>query len=685
MSDKKTNELSAEELEKLGKFDLRDGKIVLDTDDDAELASHRNLSGWLIKTISAVAVVTALFHMYTLTLAPMDPLKFRAIHVMLLSVIGFALVPGWTKAKGKIHITDWFFIAGAIGTTAYLLINFNQMIYRMGVNPNFWDIVVATIGIVMVLELSRRTSGWSITILALIFMAYAYFGTYFPGVFNHRGYSFERIITYMYTTNGIFSVPVDISSRYIILFVIFSAFLQVSGVGKFFVEWAFAVSGAARGGPAKVAVVSSALMGTMNGTSAGNVVATGSLTIPLMKKVGYNPQFAAATEAAASTGGQIMPPIMGAGIFIMAEMTGIRYQTIMVAGIIPAIIYFMSVYMMVDKEACRTGLHGFPRQVLPDFNYVMKNMYLFIPVVALFTMLATGFSVIMAGVIAIIATMVISWFTAGNRMGPKEIWNALDLGARGSIQLMAVCAAAGVIMGVIALTGIGGKFGALLIGIAGDNIFLGLASAMGIAILLGMGMPTTAAYAVAASVIAPGLIRMGVEPLMAHFFIFYYACLSSITPPVALAAFAASGISGTDPMKTSFTSFRLGIAAYIVPFMFYYAPEILIMVNDPNTSYALSVAPVGTILIRAISALIGVYALASAVQKWLFGPVYTWQRAVLLVTAFLLITPNEIMDTIGYITLVVMVLFQYKRFGTLNFAKYTKLHVLGKGKEAKAS
>ena len=647
-------------LEKFGEFDLRDGKIVLETNDDAEYASHRVLTGWIGKSLSTIAVIAAIYHIYTLVFAPMDPLQFRALHVMFLSILGFALVPGWAKAKGKIHIVDWLCIAASIGITVYLFVNFKEMMFRMGVLPTTGDVIVAIIGTILVLELSRRTSGWSLTILAGVFIIYAFAGPYLPGVLEHRGYSIERFFTYIYGTNGIFSVPIDISSKYIILFVIFSAFLQVSGVGKFFVEWAFAISGNARGGPAKVAVISSALMGTMNGTSAGNVVATGSLTIPLMKKVGYNPQFAAATEAAASTGGQIMPPIMGAGIFIMAEMTGIQYQSIMVAGIIPAILYFLSVYMMIDKEACRTGLAGFPRHVLPELNYVMKHMYMFFPVLALFGMLASGFSVILAGVIAIISSFAVSWLTKDNRMGLKDIWNALDLGVRGSIQLMAVCAAAGIVMGVIALTGVGMKFGTLLLGLAGESHFLALCAAMGIAILLGMGMPTTAAYAVAASVIAPGLIRMGIEPLMAHFFIFYYACLSSITPPVALAAFAASGISGTDPMKTSFTSFRLGIAAYIVPFLFYYAPEILMQ------GEAL------TIIVRSVSALIGIYALASAVQGWCFGAVARWQQAVLLFVAFCAITPNVILDGIGYVLLAGIILYQYKQYGTLSFKKYTK-------------
>ncbi|OEF96724.1 TRAP transporter permease [Desulfuribacillus alkaliarsenatis] len=654
MTEKETKEVKASSPEqKHGNFQMKDGKIVLETNDEAEFSSHREIVGWLGRALSLIAVVTALFHMYTLTIAPMDPWKFRVMHVVLLSALGFALVPGWKRARAKIHLLDWVCIAASIGIAVYIFLYFDQLIFRMGVLPTTMDFVVALIGTILVLELARRTSGWSLTILAMVFIAYAFAGPYMPGILEHRGYSMERFFTYIYGLDGVFSVPISISSKYIILFIIFSAFLQVSGVGKFFVEWAFAISGHARGGPAKVAVLSSALMGTMNGTSAGNAVATGSLTIPLMRKVGYNPKFAAATEAVASTGGQIMPPIMGAGIFIMAEMTGIPYQSIMVAGVIPAALYFWSTYLMVDKEACKLGLDGFPRHMLPDIKSVMLRSYMFIPVLMLFGMLASGFSVIMSGVSAIFASFLVSWLTKENRMGPKEIWNALDLGVRGSIQLMAVCAAAGIIMGVIALTGIGLKFASLLLGLAGTSFFMALFFAMLISIILGMGMPTTAAYAVAASVIAPGLIRMGIDPLMAHFFVFYYACLSAITPPVALAAYAASGISGSDPMKTSITSFRLGISAYIVPFMFYYAPAILLQ------------GEIIDIVIRSVTAAVGLYALASAVQAWCFGKVTRLQQLILLVSTFLLVSKPVYLDLTGAALLAVVIFMQYRKYGAL--------------------
>ena len=621
-------------------------KLELETDDEAELSSHRPLRGLLAKIITALGVFTALFHIVVLIWYPIDPWIFRSMHIMLLSIMGFILVPGWASARKKIHPIDWLFAIGSIVTTAYIVLNFDKLIFRAGVVPTTTDFYIALLGVILVLELTRRVSGWSLPILAGVFIAYAFLGPKLPGILYHRGYSMERFFTYIYGLDGIFSVPIAISSRYIILFIIFSSFLQVSGVGKYFVEWAFSISGHLRGGPAKVAVLASALMGTMNGTSAGNAVATGSLTIPLMKKVGYSPKFAAATEAVASTGGQIMPPIMGAGIFIMAELTGIKYQQIMVAGIIPAILYFASTYFMVDKEASKLSLHGVPRELLPDFKEVMKRSYMFIPVVGLFAMLAAGFSVIYSGFIGIVASFLVSWLTKDNRMGLKEVLEGFDKGARGAIQLMAVCASAGIIMGVIALTGIGMKFASLLLGIAGTSEFMAIVFAMLISIILGMGMPTTAAYAVAASVVAPGLVRMGIEPLLAHFFVFYYACVSAITPPVALASYAASAISGSDPMKTGFTSFRLGIAAYIVPFMFFYAPAIL-MIGDPFS-----------IILRAITALIGIYALSSAVQSWYWGRVGFLMRIVLFAASFLLVSKNEILDFLGLGILVAMFLVQ---------------------------
>ncbi|WP_338109933.1 TRAP transporter fused permease subunit [Roseibium polysiphoniae] len=431
------------------------------------------------------------------------------------------------------------------------------------------------------------------------------------------------------------------------LFVVFASFLQVTRVGEYFVNVSFAAAGHKRGGPAKVAVFASGLMGMINGTSAGNVVATGSLTIPMMKKVGYKPQTAALVEAAASTGGQIMPPIMGAGAFIMAEITGIPYLDIVWAAIIPAIIYFLSIFFTVDIAAQKGGMSGLPRSELPKLDTLLRQAYLFTPIVVLIYALFAGYSVIRCGTLAMMTAAVVSWLTP-HKMGPRRLFQALEVGARMSLQLVAVCAAAGIIVGVIALTGIGSRFSALLLSLADQSQFLALFFAMCVSIVLGMGMPTTAAYAVAASVIAPGIINLGVEPLTAHFFIFYFAVMSAITPPVALAAYAGSALAGSDPMKTSFEAFSIGLAAFIVPYMFFYSDAMLMQGELVDTVHV------------AATAIVGVYMLSSAIQGWFFGKAGPAARIALLVAALAMIEAGWITDVIGLGIGVLVFLLQKK-------------------------
>jgi TRAP transporter 4TM/12TM fusion protein len=376
-------------------------------------------------------------------------------------------------------------------------------------------------------------------------------------------------------------------------------------------------------------------MGMINGTSAGNVVATGSLTIPLMKKVGYHRKTAGAIEAAASTGGQIMPPIMGAGAFIMAEITGIPYQEIAIAAIIPAILYFASIFFMVDFEAAKLNMRGMREDELPKFAKLVKQVYLFIPIIILIVALFLGYSVIRAGTLATVAAAVVSWLTP-NRMGVRAILKAFELAGVMSIQIIAVCACAGIIVGVISLTGVGARFSSVLLDLAGVSQLLALFFAMCIAILLGMGMPTTAAYAVAASVVAPGLVQLGIPQLTAHFFVFYFAVVSAITPPVALASYAAAGISGANPMETSVASFKIGIAAFIVPFMFFYNSAILM----DGTWFE--------VIRAAITATFGVFLLSAGVQGWFMGARSAWfLRLGLILAALFMIEGGFISDLIG--------------------------------------
>ena len=549
-----------------------------------------------------------------------------------------AVIHGWLfpqRDRTVIALADILLAVAALVATAYLIFFARQLQLRAGMPMALpGDMWAAVTGVILIIELTRRLAGMALVIIAGVFVAYAFLGPWLPGIFEHRGYDAKRFFSYIFTDNGILGAPIAISSTYIILFVIFAAFLQTTRVGEYFVNLAFAAAGHKRGGPAKVAIFASGLMGMINGTSAGNVVATGSLTIPMMKKVGYRPQTAASVEAAASTGGQIMPPIMGAGAFIMAEITGIGYMEIVSAAIIPAALYFISVYFMIDLAAQKADLKGLPRDQLPKLGVLIRQVYLLTPIIVLIYALFAGYSVIRCGTLAMIAAAVVSWLTP-HKMGPKQLIHALDNGARMVLQLVAVCATAGIIVGVIALTGIGSRFSTVLLTLADQSQILALFFAMVVSIVLGMGMPTTAAYAVAASVIAPGVVNLGVEPLIAHLFIFYFAVMSAITPPVALAAYAGSALAGSDPVRTSVESFKIGLAAFVVPYMFFYSPAMLL-----EGSW-------GEIIHIAISAVVGVYLLSCAVQGFFVKHAGAPVRIALLLAGLSMIAGGWLTDAIG--------------------------------------
>ncbi|MGO2132801.1 MAG: TRAP transporter permease, partial [Halomonas sp.] len=570
----------------------------------------------------------------------------------LLIATGAAIVLSWLyhQYRQRLSPADLVLIVCALASSGYLLLMFNSPL-RAATGTSFAPMGIswaAMAGCALILELTRRVAGMALVAISALFLAYVFAGPWLPGFLGYPGLSLGRFFSQVYTDTGVLGPTTAVSSTYIMLFIIFAAFLQASKVGDYFVNFAFSVAGRARGGPAKVSIFASGLMGMINGTSAGNVVSTGSLTIPLMKKVGYSGRSAGAIEAAASTGGQIMPPIMGAGAFIMAEVTGIPYTEIAIAAIIPSILYFSSIYFMVDFEAARKGMRGMRKEEIPLFSVLIRQVYLFAPIIILIVALFMGYSVIRAGTLATAAAAVVSWLSP-NRMGPVAVFKALELAANMSIQIIAVCACAGLIVGVIALTGVGSRFSSLLLGLAGFSQLLALFFAMLISILLGMGMPTTAAYAVAASVVAPGLINIGIEPLIAHFFVFYFAVVSAITPPVALASYAAAGISGDNAMATSVASFKIGLAAFIVPFMFFYSPAILM-----EGSW-LQILRVG------ITASLGIVLLAATVQRWFFGPVQQWQRVMMLIGALCMIYGGIYSDIAGLAIGAAMLLMQRGR------------------------
>ncbi|WP_425055237.1 TRAP transporter permease [Pseudomonas abyssi] len=582
------------------------------------------------------------------------PVEIETLHYgwPLLAATGVGIVLSWLQRQQRsgFNLPDLVLIVCSLASAGYFLVIFNSPL-RMSTGTPFAPIgmsFAAVAGTALIMEMTRRVAGLALVVIALLFVAYVFAGPHLPSFLGYPGLSIQRFFSQVYTDIGVLGPTTAVSSTYIILFIIFAAFLQASKVGDYFVNFAFACAGRSRGGPAKVSIFASGLMGMINGTSAGNVVSTGSLTIPLMKKVGYSKKTAGAVEAAASTGGQIMPPIMGAGAFIMAEITGIPYTEIAIAAVIPAILYFASVYFMVDLEAAKTGMRGMRKEELPQLKALLRQVYLFVPILILVVALFVGYSVIRAGTLATVAAAVVSWLSP-NKMGLRGMLKALELAGIMSIQIIVVCACAGVIVGVIALTGVGARFSSMLLGVADASQLLALVFAMLISIVLGMGMPTTAAYAVAASVVAPGLIQLGIDPLTAHFFVFYFAVVSAITPPVALASFAAAGISGANPMQTSMASFKIGLAAFIVPFMFFYNGALLMNDSIPAIAQAL------------ITASAGVYLLSAGVQGWFMNLRTNWLvRSLLIAAAFLMIEGGGLTDLVGIATAVLAAGLQKK-------------------------
>ena len=571
---------------------------------------------------------------------------------LMVATIG-GIVLSWMdkRSRDKFSMPDIVLVICGFAVAAYLITIYGTLM-RNSTGTPFAPIgisIAAVAGVLLIMELTRRMAGLALVVIAGIFLLYVFIGEHLPGFLNSPAITWERFFSQVYTDAGILGPTTAVSSTYIILFIIFAAFLQASKVGDYFVNFAFSVAGRARGGPAKVAIFASGLMGMINGTSAGNVVATGSLTIPLMKKVGYHKKTAGAIEAGASTGGQIMPPIMGAGAFIMAEITGIPYSDIAIAAIVPAILYFTSIYFMVDFEAAKLGMRGMTEDELPKFKTMVRRIFLFLPIIILIIALFMGYSVIRAGTLATVSAAVVSWFTP-YRMNLKSIAQAFEIAGHMSIQIIAVCACAGIIVGVISLTGVGARFSNLLLGMAEHSQLLALFFAMCISILLGMGMPTTAAYAVAASVVAPGLVELGIEVLTAHFFVFYFAVVSAITPPVALASYAAAGISGANPMETSVTSFKIGITAFVVPFMFFYNGALLMDGTFLEVSRAL------------VTAVAGVFFLAAGIQGWFIGGRAAWfLRVALTIAALCLIAGGLVTDLIG-LGIAAVVFFVQKLF-----------------------
>jgi len=627
MEDLKLHEAEQiDQAELLGKFDVESRFRKLD----------RKSTPGMIVFLACVGL--ALFHLYTAWTGPLVTLMHRAVHTTIVMALIFLLYPFTKKSdKTKPSIFDWGFAGLSLVVGGYIVLNYSELVRRAGM-PNGADIVMGFIIIALVLEAGRRIAGKEIAILAIIFMAYAYFGPLLPGFISHRGYSLPDIAEYMYlTTEGIFGIAIGVSSTYIFLFVLFGSFLSKSGMGQFFNDLAMAIAGHGKGGPAKVAVVSSGLLGSINGSAVANVVTTGAFTIPLMKKIGYEPEFAGAVEAAASCGGQILPPVMGATAFIMAEYLGLPYIQIAAVAVVPALLYYLGVITIIHLRASKNGLVGLPKDQLPKVKNVMKERgHLLIPLVGLLYLLLKGYTPIYAAFYSILMTIGASALRKETRMSFKDIIDALEEGTRTALGVAMACATVGLIIGVATLTGFGLKLAGAILFLGKGNLFATLVLTMIACIVLGMGLPSIPAYIITATMAAPALAEMGIQPLVSHMFVFYFGMLANLTPPVALAAFAGAGIAGGDTTKTGIQAVKIALAGFVVPYIFAFNSSLLLI--DTNFIEA-------SVVIT--TAVIGVFALGVAVEGYLFRATNALIRLLFFVSAFALIIPGIQTDIIG--------------------------------------
>ncbi|MGQ0571449.1 MAG: TRAP transporter permease [Armatimonadota bacterium] len=621
---------------------------------DASEIPTRSLRGSFVALVQVIAAAMAVYHVLQLGQflgVLTDPQKLYGVHLTFVLVLAFLLIPG-RRGADRPTFLDWALILASLIIVAYMFVTFEDLTGRAGVFPTREDVVVGTLLVIVILEASRRATGFSLPIMCAIFVLYPFAGPWLPGLLSHKGFSFNTVVSFLFSDNGIYGVPIAVSARDVYLFVLFGAFIEASNIGKFIVELALSVAGSRRGGPAKVSIITSALFGTASGSSVANVMVDGVINIPLMKATGFRGAVAGGIEAMNSTGGQIVPPVMGAGAFLMADILGIPYFQIAVAAVGPAILYYVAAYWMIDLYAASSNLRGLARSELPRFrSVIVQHGYLLIPLaVLLYMIMARGASPFRAALYAIAVTLAVSWLRADTRLTARRIVGAMEDGAKRTIEIGISCAAAGIIVGVLSLTGLGGKFSELLIDFAGRNLFLALIATMVVAVVLGTGLPTTAAYAIGASTLAPALIQLGVAPLAAHMFLFYFSVISAITPPVAFASFAAASLANASMWDTSIQAMKLGIAGYIVPFMFVFGPALLVgQASWPATVGALVTGAIGTLC------------LAAAVIGYLVRPATWLERAALLAAALLLIRAGLATDLAGFALLAATFALQRSR------------------------
>lgn len=613
-------------------------------------------TGVMAKIVAAIAIAFSIFQLYTAIFGVLDAQLQRAIHLGFGMALVFLLYPSRKSwSRHKVHPIDVLLAIVGAATPAYILIEYKELVLRAGLVTDV-DFIVGLIGILLVIEATRRVVGLPMVCVVLFFLAYAFLGPYMPGALAHRGLTLEQLVSHLYyTTEGIFGIPLGVSATFIFLFILFGAYLESTGLGKFFIDLANAVAGWASGGPAKVAVLSSGLMGTISGSSVANVAGTGSFTIPMMKKLGYHKNFAGAVEAAASTGGQLMPPIMGAAAFLMAEFVGVPYLEIVKAAAIPAVLYFLGVWIGVHFEAKRNDLKGIPRSELPKFSVILKDRgHLAIPLIAIIYLLVAGYTPMRAALFGILLSIVAACLRKSTRLTPMQIVQGLIDGAKNVLGVLVACAAAGIVIGVVTKTGVGLKLASVLIDVAGGMLLPTMFFTMITSIVLGMGVPTTANYVITSTIAAPALVQMGVPVLAAHMFVFYFGIVADVTPPVALAAFAGSAISGGDPLRTGINASKLAIAAFIVPYVFVLAP-VLLMID----------ATAGTLIMALVTAIVGMTGISASLIGFFVTKPTKLERIVLLIGGLLMLKPGMLTDIIGFLMLAIVFFVQRRRKRTL--------------------
>lgn len=643
-----------EEKTKLHDPDMLSADADVQTDVDSVMRKYDRESNtriWEGKPKIAITVILAAFSLWciyvTLFATFLEEIRLTSF-MGLIILMGFLIYPS-KKGDQKVNhmpISDIIFMIVGVGSFFYFTFNVNQII-NQGTRFTWFQIVIGILAILALIEVTRRCVGLPILIVAGVFIVYALaYGLTNPEVFGRLRYLVRNLF---YTKEGIFSTPVNVCSKYIVVFIIFGAFLERTGISNFFIDLANCIAGRFAGGPAKVSVISSALCGMVSGSSVGNTVTTGSVTIPMMKKTGYKPEFAGAVEATSSTGGQIMPPIMGAAAFLMADFVGVPYSSIIGRAILPAILYFAGIFISVHLEAKKLDLHGMPKEQLPKAKKLVKKIYLLLPLVMLVVWVSGNFMTMQkAASLAIVLTVVVSLFNKDNRITPGKILEALEAGGKSAITVGAACGVAGIISGTITMTGLANDIINAIVSVAGDRLIIALILTMLCCIVLGMGVPTTANYCIMAATTAPILIRMGVPVMAAHFFVFYFGIVADITPPVALAAYAGSAIAKSNPMKTAFNASKLAVAAFIVPYMFCFNPAMLLI-----DTTAIQVVQI------SITAFIGIFALAAALEGYCFANMNAIIRIVIAAGGLLLIHPALATDLVGLIIVFVSLGFQY--------------------------